>query len=274
MPEASAYTLIPTSSGELDAEAYQELVVRVRAAAREVVPAGSTVLVVSKGDDEFLKLDGCRGWHFPQEEGGGWSGHHPADSAEAIGQLEELKAKGAGYLILPSTALWWLEHYSELRVYLQEHCDLLLHEESCLVFALAKTGGETDSAVLEHEDLVHQLRDVVHSLLPPGAVVAVVSRGDDELIALPGQDGWHFPRTEAGKHVGYFPDDSEAAIEHLRTLEARGAQFLVVPRTAFRWLDRHPALLRDLRRHQRFVTRQKHVCEIYELGGADHGSAH
>src|SRR3712207_2672412 len=49
---------------------YQQLVRRIREVVRTALPAGATVIVVSKGDDRLLELDGRRGWHFPQNERG------------------------------------------------------------------------------------------------------------------------------------------------------------------------------------------------------------
>jgi GT2 family glycosyltransferase len=91
----------------------------LREAIRAAVPAGAEVLVISRGDDALLELNGRHATHFPQDESGGWSGHHPADSEEAIRHLEELRGNGAGYLVVPQTYRWWLNHYEGLR----EHLD-------------------------------------------------------------------------------------------------------------------------------------------------------
>jgi GT2 family glycosyltransferase len=39
-------------------------------AVAETVPPGSTVLVVSRGDDELLRMDGRHAWHFPRADDG------------------------------------------------------------------------------------------------------------------------------------------------------------------------------------------------------------
>ena len=44
---------------------YARLVTRVRAAVKRALPAQSTVLVTSKGDDALLDLDCRAAWHFP-----------------------------------------------------------------------------------------------------------------------------------------------------------------------------------------------------------------
>src|SRR5262249_18274935 len=45
---------------------YEGLRDRIRAVVDATVPPGAKVLVVSRGDDELLELDGRDGWHFPQ----------------------------------------------------------------------------------------------------------------------------------------------------------------------------------------------------------------
>ena len=88
----------PAPAGALPAEAYRTTVGRIRELVNKSLPSNSTVLVVSRGDDELLRLGGTRrGWHFPQNAQGVYLGHHPADSAKAIEHLEELRARGGQY---------------------------------------------------------------------------------------------------------------------------------------------------------------------------------
>ena len=110
---------------------YGELVCRIRDLVRETVPAGSTVLVVSKGDDDLLDLGERHAGHFPQLPGGVYAGYYPADAAEAVAQLEAL---GADYLVVPSTSLWWLDHYDDLRSHLKGRC--VRADTACSIFTL------------------------------------------------------------------------------------------------------------------------------------------
>jgi glycosyltransferase involved in cell wall biosynthesis len=91
---------------------------RLRRLVRETVPADAHVLVVSRGDDELLKLETRTAWHFPRLPDGRYAGHHPASSEAAIAHIDELRAQGADYVVFPATAEWWLEHYAGLRKYL------------------------------------------------------------------------------------------------------------------------------------------------------------
>jgi tRNA (mo5U34)-methyltransferase len=117
------------------------------ASVRATVPRGSTVMVVNRGDGELLKLGHRCGWPFPQDEDGAWAGQYPADSAEAIAHLEELRAEGAGYLVFPASAFWWLEHYDEFRQHLEANYAMTRgEEESCLIFALEEEAPDSRAA--------------------------------------------------------------------------------------------------------------------------------
>lgn len=82
------------------------------------MPEGATVLVVSRGDRELLRLDGRHARHFPEAPDGGYLGHHPSDGEQAIAMLERQRREGADYLLMPATATWWLQHYTEFAEHL------------------------------------------------------------------------------------------------------------------------------------------------------------
>jgi GT2 family glycosyltransferase len=114
---------------------YTATVRNVRQAVREAVPSGSTVLVVSKGDDRLLEIDDLQAWHFPRLPDGTWTGHHPADSAEVLAGLEELCAQGAEYIAFPAPMLWWLDFYEELARHLEGRA--VVSDEECAIYSLA-----------------------------------------------------------------------------------------------------------------------------------------
>jgi GT2 family glycosyltransferase len=129
-------------------ERYQLLVGRIREVVRDALPPASTVIVVSKGDDELLDLNGKQAWHFPQTTDGVYAGYHPADSAEAIAHLEALRTKGGDYLLFPGSAFWWLEHYSEFDQYLWSRYRVALHEKgTCMIFELREAEIERPDTV-------------------------------------------------------------------------------------------------------------------------------
>jgi glycosyltransferase involved in cell wall biosynthesis len=118
---------------------YEGLRESVRAAVRNALPPGRTVLVTSRGDDELLRLDGLRARHFPATSEGVYAGHHPADSAAAVATLEEERARGADYLVLPRTAYWWLEHYDAFRRHVEaRYVPIDVAGDICRIFDLSE----------------------------------------------------------------------------------------------------------------------------------------
>jgi GT2 family glycosyltransferase len=120
-----------------DGLSYLELKTRIRVVVEATVPPGSTVLVVSRGDETLIDLPGREGRHFPQEEDGAYAGRHPLDDGEAIAQLEAQRERGANHLVIPQSDAWWLEHYSGFGRHLAERSQALTHPGApCLVFRL------------------------------------------------------------------------------------------------------------------------------------------
>ena len=119
-------------------DAYDQLVERIRQRIGEAVPDGATVLVVSKGDDRLVELNGLRALHFPATAEGGWAGHHPADGSDAMAHLRALEAAGAAYIAFPVTSFWWFDFYPELADHLRER--ELLRDDDCAVFTLGGSG--------------------------------------------------------------------------------------------------------------------------------------
>jgi len=128
---------IKTLTSRIERARYRREVLRIRQLVGRQVPAGSIVAVVSRGDDELLAFDRRKGWHFPRTDKGVYAGHHPADSAAAIAHVEEVRKRGAEYLLIPRTGFWWLEHYTEFRDYLEYRCRRVWRDErTCVLYAL------------------------------------------------------------------------------------------------------------------------------------------
>jgi len=123
--------------GRRHSDRYRDMTERVRRAVIEAVPAGATVLVVSRGDDELLRMEGRRAWHFPRAVDGAYAGHHPANSREAIARLEAQRAASAEYIVFPATGIWWLEHYEGLRRHLDGAYGRSFSDpQTCVIFDL------------------------------------------------------------------------------------------------------------------------------------------
>jgi glycosyltransferase involved in cell wall biosynthesis len=114
---------------------------RIRQTVRDVVPSRSCVMVVSRGDPELVKMPGRKAWHFPRTKDGRYAGFYPADSAEAIKWLEELRMKGGSYLLFPRTGFWWLDHYKDLKTYLSKHYERVWSDDTCVIFHLSAQGN-------------------------------------------------------------------------------------------------------------------------------------
>lgn len=119
------------------------LVEKVRDVVVRAVPDGAVVLVAGRGDPRLLQLEGRTGWHFPQVDGGVYAGHHPADSATAVAHLEELRARGAEYFVLPAGDLWWLTFYAGFGAHLHERYEVVAYQEdACAVYRLTTRTDE------------------------------------------------------------------------------------------------------------------------------------
>jgi hypothetical protein len=129
-----------------------------------------------------------------------------------------------------------------------------------LVRESAKRLGEDFDAFaerLQYQSTVHRIQDALAPRVPPGAAVAVASKGDGTLLAPFGPSASHFPRGEDGGYAGYYPADGDAAVRHLEDLRADGVTHLVLPETALWWLDAYPEFRRHLESH--YPPPERHI---------------
>jgi GT2 family glycosyltransferase len=116
---------------------YRGLVDELRTTVDRSVPGAASVIVVSRGDEQLMRLAGRRAWHLPQTRDGTYLGHHPSDSADAIAQLERLRARGGEYLVVPRPSLWWLEHYSAFARHVERLYRAVVRDDRiCHIFQL------------------------------------------------------------------------------------------------------------------------------------------
>jgi glycosyltransferase involved in cell wall biosynthesis len=269
---------------------YQALIHKIREVVSAVLPEDAGIIVITRGDSELLNLGGRRACHFPQTEAGDYAGYHPADSVEAIVHLETLRSKGSGFLLIPQTAFWWLDHYADLRKYLESLYQVVFQSDVCLIFDLRKSSvtsslngrskkkiikkalGQNLSALsvrsrsnsLQYRDLKDVIRQTVSTSLPAGATVIVVNKGDEELLRLDDRTAWHFPQIDDGRYAGHYPADSATAIAHLEALRAKGGDFFLLPSTAFWWLEHYSDFRQHLDARYQCVHSDQH-CIIYHL---------
>jgi hypothetical protein len=248
-----------SENGQLGPTEYSELVGRIQAAVTQHVPPGSSVLVVSKGDAALVELPGIAAAHFPQDASGGYAGHHPHDSATAMAELEELRRRGAEYLVLPATARWWLDFYGGLATHLGTHGELVADiEDACLIFGLGRQSQAHDGSpvVTRPRASVEQLRDFLQRLVDEDMGLAVLEVEGGVAPALA-------PLRAKGLLVGEL-----AAGETLRSLRRAvlaGAEYLVVPQDADEWLSGHREVAVEIEENCRTVADQVHLCRVFEL---------
>jgi hypothetical protein len=247
-------------SGQLGEVEYAELVGRIQAAVLSNVPAGASVLVVSKGDAALVKLPNLRAAHFPQSESGGYAGHHPHDGSVVIGELEELRRRGAEYLVIPATAQWWLEFYEGLAAHLAGHGQLVAEAAGvCTIFSLGP--GPPPPLLLTPlgppRASVEQMREYLTRLLPGDAELTVLEEGGDGVAAALAP-----LRARALALVGH---DATSAIVELHERGRAGAQYVVVPRDADRWLADHGAVEAVLEEDLRKVADQRHLGRVFAI---------
>jgi hypothetical protein len=237
---------------------YRDQVDRIRAHVRATVPEGGRVLVISRGDDALLRLERRQGEHFPQTPTGLYAGHYPADGEEAVAHLEELRAAGAEYLVIPAEARWWLEHYPELQAALESGGELLPSDsETALIYALRRgePGAKGSPAELEPGRLAPPVGSLLRALLPERAGVVLIGLAA-EAIELGDRPCWRLP-----------PEPVAPVIQQAQEACAAGARFVVLlhpdrPSEALDGVYR-PTFAASMRQ----VCRQR-LADVFEVANA------
>lgn len=255
----------PVASAKLD---YTQVVERTRACVAEAVPAGSTIAVINKGDAALLRHEHRTAQNYPQAADGSYAGYYPNDSTGAVAQLERTRETGVEFLVIPATAFWWLEHYEGLRRHLDTRYKLALRrDDACVIYDLREGHRAPAVSVAKQSarTLTARIRDYLAALLPAQAHVAIVSKGDPELVAMKRHKAVHFPQQEDGGWLGYHPVDSAACIAHLDDIIGAGVRWLVIPRPQVWYLDHYAGFTAHLDTHHRLVARQQQLCVVYAL---------
>ena len=108
------------------------------------VPADTPVAILSAGDDAMLALNGRQAWHFPPSEGGLTTDYTSTDSSVAIAQLELLRSRGAGFLVVPATAQAWLARQPDFERYVEARYPIAAHEDGIgVIYSLAEPAAAT-----------------------------------------------------------------------------------------------------------------------------------
>lgn len=174
---------------------YGELKERLRSVVAGALPEGASIAVVSRGDDDLLVLGARIGFHFPRADDGRYAGFHPRDDDAAIAHLEEVRALGVGYLVLPSTSAWWLEYYPRFATYLDTQYARILTDDACAIFDVRGVG--TLGAGTPH---------------PPEPVLASPSTDGTAVIPIIEQSGLFDEEFYRASYLGDY--DEYSPLEH------------------------------------------------------------
>ena len=244
--------------------AYRLLPERLRTLVRSHIPAGRAVAVISKGDEELLRLDGRPARHFPSSATGEYTGYYPPDSAAATAHLAEIRQQGVEFLVIPATSLWWLDHYTDFGDHLRSHCAEVAREDGvAAIYSLAgaSAAGASGRQSSDENALLPGMRALVRSLIPEDEEVLVMTGGDDALLDV-GRKARPFPGAPAG--TGSPPRGNGTA--ELQAARTRGVHYLIVPRTSFRLIQESEHVRAYLERCRTVALRDQ-ICAIFELSG-------
>jgi GT2 family glycosyltransferase len=97
----------------------------------------------------------------------------------------------------------------------------------------------TRRASRSYDIVVDEVRDIASELIGAGAVVSVISKGDERMVRVPCGSARHFPATPDGSFVWFHPANDDDAISALVDDENAGLTHLVFPEPAFWWLDHY-----------------------------------
>jgi glycosyltransferase involved in cell wall biosynthesis len=117
----------------------------------------------------------------------------------------------------------------------------------------------------EYRAMVRRFAEFVRSAVPAAGTVAVVSKGDAELLDIDGRAAWHFPQRTDGTYAGYHPFDSASAISHLEELRKKGVDHIAFPVPSLWWLDHYEELRRHLESRYREISQDPEAGIVFAL---------
>src|SRR5438046_5359570 len=218
---------------------YLQMADRILEIVEANLPSDSSIAVVTGGKNELLKLGGRRAWHFPQAD------------ADEPGRLFQQAAEG-------SADVPWIEagmRY-EFRLFGGPEYSKQLATISVTGLADAEPGVSVDT-------------------VPPGKAYLIASPNP---VPAPNRFGrttisWNtgdgsvgrIYLSQGGAYENLSPRDSNDAISRLEAIRTQGAQYLLLPATAFWWLDRSQEFRDQLESHYPVVVRDKEKCVIFNF---------
>ncbi|HYI07974.1 MAG TPA: sulfotransferase [Thermoanaerobaculia bacterium] len=116
------------------ANEWMHMLLQASAEIAEQVPAGEGLILVDEQGFGSEFAGSRRAIPFLERDGQYWGA--PPDDGTAIRELERLRAGGASFLAFGWPAFWWLDHYTELRSYVDARFRCTLRNERLVVYDL------------------------------------------------------------------------------------------------------------------------------------------
>jgi len=206
------------------------------------LPSHATVAVATGGKNELLKLGGRRAWHFPQA------------GTNERGRLFQQGSEG-------SADVPWIEAGMRYEFHLFGGPEYSKELAALSVIGLA-------DADLRINDIGSIPAGQVYLVAAPNPVPAPNRFGRTTITwnTGDGTEGRVY-LSEGGAYESCDPRDSDEAISHLEAIRARGAEYLLLPATAFWWLDRYQRFREYLEARCPVIVQDENICFIFDLVG-------
>ena len=86
------------------------------------------------------------------------------------------------------------------------------------------------------------------------------------MLDVEGRRAEHFPQNPDGSYIGHHPADSPQAITHLKCLQGRTDEYLVIPSVSYWWLEHYTGFGKHLAEIGEEVYRDSDYCVIFRFG--------
>ena len=147
----------------------------------------------------------------------------------------------------------------------------MMRAETCLIYDLRwpGPGGGYDDGLAKRPDSAEYRRMLATAcrlageFIPEGGRVLVVSKGDEDLLAISGRHAAHFPQVGGGTYAGHHPGDGAEAIRHLEGLRGQGWEYPLFPETSLWWLSHYENFNAHLNINYELICLKHKICLIF-----------
>lgn len=101
---------------------------------RAIIPSGATYVLVDELQTRLAAGAEHRALPFLERNGEYWG--LPADSQEAIREIERMRRAGCTHIVFAWPAIWWLDYYREMTEYLRTRSRCVLESDRLRMFDL------------------------------------------------------------------------------------------------------------------------------------------